>query len=209
MTGAALLTTVMLIHGGGFTVNTPGQMDPVADAYRAAGYRVMEASYTLGDPRQALRDVEHQAATLRRGHRHVVAFGVSVGGTLAALLADTGAVDGAVVWTAPLDLRRWSTSDPDCPGCGSPAYWQHLHMTEADEMRMSPVLRVGRHTTRQLVLYGTTDRIVGTAQALAYGHRLGERGKVERMAGVGHAEFPAAWLHRAVVWTGHHYPVAR
>lgn len=94
----------------------------------------------------------------------VFAFGWSRGGTVAEWLAEHGAVTAAVVYSAPSDLIDWWQNQT--------AYWESIHMTEADRRAASPLFHVGRHPAPLLLLHSPGDDVVPVWQSREMHRRI-------------------------------------
>ena len=106
---------------------------------------------------RAWRWVKRQLGTI---DGPVIAYGESVGGTLAALLAERGFVAAAVVDSPVPNFLRWSPE---------PGYWRKLHMTRAKRRFLSPALHQSR---RGILVYASpSDDIVPFAQNRRWTHR--------------------------------------
>jgi len=97
--------TVLLIHAGGFLSGSAGLMMPECRAFAAIGYRAVSLDYPIANLAGA-RAYVFRAARRYRSLGRVYALGASAGGTLAALLALEGQVDGAVAAGPLVNLLR-------------------------------------------------------------------------------------------------------
>lgn len=168
MQGAAIVT-ILLLHGGGFNGGVPSSVEPLAGDLRGAGYHVVAVPYRDDNPDG---NILGEIATVRRHAERaravgqVVAYGVSAGATLAAALAATGDVAGAVVAGGPTNLLTWVCLAP----LTSAAYWRSLGMTPADRRAASPIYRLNGRQSPQLLMYGDVDPLVTVDQGLSYQH---------------------------------------
>jgi len=190
---------VLLVHGGAWAAGKREEMNVEASMLAAEGIAAASVDYRLAvggknhfpaaiqDVRCALEVLRSQAAALRLDPRRVLAAGVSSGGHLAALLATaahdprlTGpgcpaqaqsvAVQGAVLFYAPLDLRQTDHSvrrdiienflgaAPDA----APAL--------AD--LASPLHHLRRGAPPMLLVHGTHDEAVPVEQSRAFYRRM-------------------------------------
>jgi acetyl esterase/lipase len=154
--------SIILLHGGGWQGESPGAMQPWEDDFRAHGYtNVYKLAYAFGNVLAAINDVKAQAVALPQP---VVAYGISAGGTIAAALAASGDVAGAVNVVGPTDLLNWPTGATIMAG---------LDMTEKEKRTASPIYRLS-DVRPQLHQAGAADPIVPYNQALRY-HRAARR----------------------------------
>lgn len=163
----ATTVTILLLHGGGFIGGNPSSVAPLANDLRAAGYDVIAVDYRTENPNG---NVLGEIATVRRrvqaveGRGPVVLYGISAGGTLAAALAATGEVAGAVVAGGPTNLVSWVGLSP-LPTAG---YWSDMGMDRDARRAASPYYRLNGDQSPQLLLYGDIDLIVPIDQGLNY-----------------------------------------
>ena len=172
----ASVVTILLLHGGGFNGGDPSTVAPIAKDLRDDGYRVIVVPYRNRNPTgnvlgeiETVRDYAENAKL--RGP--VVTYGVSSGATLAAALASTGEVDGAVVAGGPMNLLTWFSLDGYF---ASQRYWAELGMSRADRMRASPYYRINGRQGPQLMLYGDLDPLVNVEQGISY-ERVASKGQ--------------------------------
>lgn len=158
----------LLIHGGGWNSGGPIAMD-WADAWaKGEGFDTVKVPYTLFDLRKANDDVRNVASAYTTQGRSVVAYGDSVGGTMAALLAAEGRVEAAATNGAPMDLLRWSLPN----GQTSPAYWASVKGDPWARREFSPFYTVHQAPVR--AAHSKSDSVVGYALAQEYAARFFE-----------------------------------
>ncbi len=106
---------VLLFHAGGFVFEDPGHMAMTSELARGVEFDVSYVSYPLLDLQGAIAAAERRARRLRADGREVFAYGESVGGTLAALLAQRGLVDAAATYSPVADMRSFvdQLDDPE------------------------------------------------------------------------------------------------
>jgi dienelactone hydrolase len=177
-----LACLVLLLHAGGFVGGAPGDVANRV-AIEQAGFRTQPVAYPLGDVPAAYR----AASALVPPGRHVVAYGESAGGTIAAWLAAHGRVNAAVTVGAPTDLRQWP---PDPTVRTAIGLWPN-------PWRYSPARAYDRQ--RPLwAIHWSDDPLIPFAHAAAL------RGAhVETVWGVGHIALPAPIVRRAVTAACH------
>jgi hypothetical protein len=95
---------VLVIHGGGFSRGPPAYGSGVIHAM--PDIRATDVDYTGGTVQRAYADVMKLAWSMR-DREHLVAYGESAGGTIAAWLAAWGLLDNATTVGAVMDLRAW------------------------------------------------------------------------------------------------------
>jgi acetyl esterase/lipase len=204
----AATVTILVLHGGGFNGGHPGSVEPIARDLRAAGYNAIAVPYRDENP---TGNVLGEIATVRRyaqqaaSHGPVVTYGVSAGGTLAAALAATGEVAGAVVAGGPTNLLTWTTVSP----LTIPSYWQNLGMSVADRRAASPYFRLTGRQSPQLLLYGDIDPIVTIDQGVNY-YRAARKGQADTMytlMNLAPHTFPQPYRAEARAWIQRHWPV--
>ncbi len=205
---------VLWLHGGGFVMGNPrsdwtwGDWRLVLARLAARGYVVAGVSYRfsgearfpaqLEDAQDALRFLRAHASLWNLRTDRAVAWGLSAGGMLAALMGTACAdgqpaaggdaaacVQGAVEWFGPTDLRPLATSGPlrqllGCPeaGCAD------------DALRAaSAALQARAGNPPFLVMQGAADPLVPEAQARALTGALRAAGvpvELEVYPGLGH-----------------------
>ena len=203
----ATTVTVLMLHGGGFIGGSPASVQPLADDLKAAGYNAIAVDYRSENP---TGNVLGQIATVRKRVMEfeergpVIAYGVSAGGTLAAALAATGEVAGAVVAGGPTDLVHWIGLSP----LPTPQFWRRTGMSTADRRRASPVFRLNGDQSPQLLLYGDIDLLVPVEQGLNY-NRASLRGQPDTtfmlMPLSPHTFWPS-YRHLAKTWIQTRWP---
>lgn len=172
---AGVITTILLLHGGGFVGGTTAEVEPIAANLRGVGYHVVVVDYLKENPNgNILGEIAtvRRAADAARAQGPVVAYGVSAGATLAAALAARGDVAGAVVAGGPTNLLTWFCLSP----MTTPGYWNGLGMSPADRRQASPYFRLDGHQSPQLLLYGDIDPLVTVDQGLNY-YRAAKQGQ--------------------------------
>jgi hypothetical protein len=95
---------VLVIHGGGFRGGPLAYGSGVIHAM--PDIRATDVHYTCGTVQRAYADVMKVAYSMR-DREHLVAYGESAGGTIAAWLASWGLLDNATTVGAVMDLRTW------------------------------------------------------------------------------------------------------
>jgi pimeloyl-ACP methyl ester carboxylesterase len=99
---------LLLIPGGGF-IKRYDSMPVVARGLgREQGYAVEDVGYKLNDPLGAWKQIRDLAGRAKRNGRDVYAYGESVGGNFAALLAEKRLARAASANAPPSDLTDWS-----------------------------------------------------------------------------------------------------
>lgn len=98
---------VIIIHGGGYLINSNEETKDSARAFARAGYRAINLSYPLGDLAGARDAVDRAIKQAKRKHRRVYLYGESAGGGLAALALARGLADGGYAWAPVSDLVTW------------------------------------------------------------------------------------------------------
>jgi len=142
--------TVILLHGGGWVSGHPNGMEPQAADLRSHGINARSIAYPLGSVAGALEGVR-RAVAAEVGE--VVLYGVSAGGTLAAALAATGEVAGAINVSGPTDFPNWVTP--------SGLELKHkLRMSRAEQEAVSPIQRLNGRQTATLLQCGLADPLV-------------------------------------------------
>jgi pimeloyl-ACP methyl ester carboxylesterase len=150
---SASLATVLLIHGGGFVSGTPATMNPWVRDFRAHRIYAVSVPYPLGDVAVATRFVGRIADRVKGP---AFAYGLSAGGTIAANLAATGRVDGAVNAIGPTNLTTWRTP------MGNAVL---TSLGPFDQRAASPLYRLTSRATPTLTQCGLRDTWVPCEQA--------------------------------------------
>lgn len=180
---------VLLIHGGGFRVGDKASFEPEARTMAIRGWVVFSVNYRLDEPsafpaelddvRAAVGWVRTNAAEYEIDPDRIGALGESAGGTLASLLATTGAgLRVAASWSGPMDLAALSDGRDESWGrgvMGCPVSQCRDRFVEA-----SPVTHVDASDS-PLFVANSTDELVPLSQARAMTDRL-KAAKVENEA---------------------------
>lgn len=145
---------ILVLHWGGFTGGTAAQMQPHVVALRSPGVTVRAQDYPLNEPAAAERSVARVARHYRRSGQRVIAYGTSVGGTLALRLRELGAVDGAVAVSPVIDVPTWWKPLYGVPQT-TPPPWSLRSAVEASPDRHP----CGATNTRTLVIHAQDDQI--------------------------------------------------
>lgn len=154
----AAAPTILLLHGGGWMSGTPSTMIPWQNDFRAHGYRTRLVAY----PFDVTRSIDHVAAIVQEERLRgasVIAYGTSAGGTIAAALAATGRVDGAVNISGPTDFTRWISPTGLLVG---------LDMSTAEKRAASPYWRLNGRQSPQLLQCGWADPVTTYDQCTRY-----------------------------------------
>lgn len=148
--------SVLLLHGGGWMTGGPEQMQPWVEDFARVGIRARAISYPLGS---VIRAIEHVG---RVASRDTILYGISAGGTIAAALAASGDVAGAVNVVGPTDFPSWVTP--------SGLYIKHrLRMSRSEQIRASPLRRLRGRQAPILLQCGIADPLVDfPTQCIAY-----------------------------------------
>jgi len=153
--------TILLLHGGGWQSGDGSSMAAWGEDFRAHGYRTVVVDYPL---RRVTRSMDYAAGVARvkaQDGEPVIAYGISAGGTIAAMLAATGVVDGAVNVIGPTDFTRWY----------SPvgiAIMLAANMSQAEKTSASPYLRLAGQQSPQLLQCGIVDPVTPYDQCTRY-----------------------------------------
>jgi pimeloyl-ACP methyl ester carboxylesterase len=150
------LRQLLLIHGGSFLFDDPHFQARTEAPAIAAGFSPHYVSYPLEDLPGAVIAVREEATRLRErfGRSDVYAYGSSVGGTIAALLAGEGLVSAAVAKAPPSDLVTWEWPQ----SAYGPDYYERIGASLAARRRLSPLRRPMERPL--LVVQGRADRVV-------------------------------------------------
>lgn len=200
--------TMLLLHSGGWRDargDARRSLAVTALTLRAAGWRVLNVSYTPGppsgggplDPRPMYRDVVAFYDQVRRAYGGpVCAYGESAGAHLAALLVTTRpALRCAVLQAAPLDLR---TLLPTTSTAGRPNITQAFGTDPATLTAWSPKSRWTAHarSTHVFATGAANDKVVppGQLRALA---RVAPTADVREIPGSGSGP-NVTWMHSTV-----------
>jgi pimeloyl-ACP methyl ester carboxylesterase len=143
---------VVLIHGGGWVQGSPDDMRPLADEFRAAGWRTYRPTYPLwpdADVREMEDHLVNRVREIRREHplSRLVLLGGSAGGQLALQAAERVKVDEVVALNPAINT------------CEIEAPYQDPHNGECERNRPGPP----RQPT--LLIHGTADEIVPISYA--------------------------------------------
>ena len=110
---AAEKPVVLLLHGGAWLFGDASDMRQTAVIAREEGFQPVSVDYPLKYPVRANLYTQRVAERWADRGRTVFAYGESVGGTMAEVLAARCLVAAAAANSAPPDLIRWP--EPDQP----------------------------------------------------------------------------------------------
>ena len=183
--GAGLSPAVILIHGGGWSSGTRGDMAFLFDPLSKAGFTWFTISYRLAptsrwpacieDVRTAIRWVKANALAYRADPERIVLIGYSAGGHLACLAAvqgdETERVQGVVAFAPPTDHE----ADNERRGGLSPSMQKLLDrplelddQTRAMLRHLSPIQYVNAGLPPFLLIHGTEDTSVPYSQSVHF-----------------------------------------
>jgi dipeptidyl aminopeptidase/acylaminoacyl peptidase len=136
----------------------------------------------------------------------VVAYGMSAGATLAAALAATGEVDGAVVAGGPTNLLNWICVSPYLT---TARFWRDVGMDRNARRLASPVFRLNGHQSPQLLQYGDIDPLVPIDQGLQYFEAAvkGQPDTSFQLMPISPHTYPAAYRVKAREWIQARWPI--
>lgn len=189
---------VLLLPGGGFQHADPATMEPWVTDFTNHGIRSRAITYPLRDIPAAIAYVG-KIADKERGP--VIVYGISAGGTIAAALAATGRVDGAVNVVGPTDFTRWYGP------AGTTIMRQIGLNTYAQRRAASPYWMLNGKQSPQLIQCGIVDPLVTFDQCVRYNSasRQGQRDTQFNGFINGHSQL----LHDRTVareWIASHWP---
>jgi acetyl esterase/lipase len=169
----AARATVLYFHPGGFldgSASDPANL-VVCRELAARGFRARVVDYPLRDLPGAVRAANAAAAGQRS---RVYALGDSAGGTLAALLAVRGRVDGAAAFAGPSDLLTWPAEA---------GWWGRFGATRAERRAASPYRRVTGRSVPLLLMHDPRDIVVPFGQSERLARKLPRARLVRARAG--------------------------
>jgi acetyl esterase/lipase len=153
---------VVYLHGGAFLAGGPDEwLRKRCEPFAHAGYLTISVDYpirelTPGAPpfsyRRTLRHIRQAVGRLAGKGLPVFAYGESVGGNLAEMLAVRARVAGSIAVAAPSDLLTWPAEDRN--------YWRLLGMSRRERRAASPLHRIGPRPRPLLALHSPADDIV-------------------------------------------------
>lgn len=189
---------VLLLPGGGWQHADPETMNPWIHDFQIHGIRARAITYPL---KNVLGAIEHVRRLVAAEPGPVVAYGISAGGTIAAALAATGDVDGAVNIAGPTDFTRWITP------AGLTIMRQIGMTTTAQRRAASPYWRLNGRQTPQLIQCGAADPLVTYDQCARYAAAASRGQPDTRLAPMLNAHAQSSW-DRAVArrWIQAHWP---
>jgi acetyl esterase/lipase len=192
---------VVYVHGGGFLIGgTDSWLRERCEPFASAGYLTTAVDYPIAelDPhappfsyRRTLRDVIRAVGCLAETGLPVFAYGESVGGNLAEMLAVRDRVAGAVAVGAPASMLTWARHNR--------AYWRLLGMSRAERREASPLHRIGPNPRPLLLLHSRADEVVPFGESRRL-ERVLPGTRLIRLSG-GHLEDPKA-LRIGLRWLG-------
>lgn len=126
---------LLILHGGGFVFEDKQRLRVARRMAAEAGFDPVYIDYRLFDMRAAIGAAQDAARKLDDEGRKVVAYGESVGGTMAALLAKDGLVDAAATYSPVADMRAFASHN------ANPPYYRALIGADSADLRdASPVI---------------------------------------------------------------------
>ncbi len=206
--GARLRPGLVLIHGGGWRIGGRNQQRWYSNHFAHEGYVVMAFEYRempkhpfpdcLHDSKAAVRWLRANAAEYRVDPNHIVTFGASAGGHLAAFLATTTPEDGfegtehpghssavkaAAILYGAVDLRKYD-KPPKKHLLNKRERRYIARFVGADRSleddpawaKASPITYIGPDTAPTILAHGTGDFIVHPEQSKDYHKKLEENG---------------------------------
>jgi acetyl esterase/lipase len=188
---------VVLFHGGGGVAGSPDWVYEAAKRYTSFGAIAVAAEYRLSEEREvtpldAMADardivkwVRRNASELHLDGEHIVAYGVSAGGQLAAARAtfpdpektDVSAMPDAMVMISP------------AVAVGQDGWFQHLLGEHGSSKEISSDMHVGRGMPPTIIFNGNADTLTPAADAKRFGDAISNKGKeceLHTYEGVGH-----------------------
>ncbi|MEV6171582.1 alpha/beta hydrolase [Streptomyces sp. NPDC051954] len=206
--GKGPFPVIVYLHGGGWRLGSRREFGPAFDGLTPdpwttltrAGFAVASVDYRLSgeapfpaqvhDVKAAVRWLRHRHGELNLDAEHIVAFGESAGGHLAALLGLTpdhaelegtvgvtgpsSRVTAVIDWYAPTDLLALSRHTPPAPpgGAGQPSREALLLGNQAQQVPhlarlASPVAHVSAAAPPFHIAHGADDRLVPSGQSQA------------------------------------------
>ncbi len=197
----AATPTVLLLHGGGWHGGNASSMDAWRADFEAHGYRARAIAYPLGSVTGSIDFVNAVVQEERLRGAPVIAYGISAGGTIAAALAATGRVNGAVDLMGPTDFTRWL----------SPVglvVMANAQMSASERRSASPQWRLNGAQTPQLLQCGLLDPVTTYDQCSRYvsSARLGNPDTTLQTLVNAHGQWPAD-RDRARAWVQARWPV--
>lgn len=155
--------TLMLLHPGGFVEGRARDMAGECHEFARHGYLTVSIDY----PHRffpALRDLRERARGLRaEAHGPLFAYGLSAGGSYAALLAERGDVDAAFSYAGVYDIGAWAAPNPRLiPAMGT---------TRSQLDRASPVAQPLLHPSPLLIAHNPADIVAPYRDAVRLSRR--------------------------------------
>jgi acetyl esterase/lipase len=172
--GPVRKTTLLFIHGGGFTQGDKSQLAGFSRLYAQGGFTAATMNYRLAPAHPypaAVDDVKSAILWLRKnGATRIVLIGYSAGGTLAlsAGFSKDVSVDAIVSAAAPVDLQGWVDSVPfDKAKADLAGYLQGARAREA-----SPLYATRAGQPPVFLVHGSKDPMVPIAQSVSLAEKL-------------------------------------
>jgi acetyl esterase/lipase len=193
---------MLILHGGGWFQNGPGQVQSVrslADIWRRRGWRTLNLDYhacarSVGD----VVGLYDHFRKLANGQA-ICALGESAGGHLALMLAaERPEVRCAIGYAAPVDLpalpaERTSGALPGQTTSSGPAYVYNLAAAAfgASQLaKMSPALQAGQIQARVLLAVATDDVLIPWSQLRDFAGRRRRHTRIMQVP-----PGPVHWVH--------------
>jgi acetyl esterase/lipase len=159
---SAPTAAAVYLHGGAFLAGGPDEwLREQCEPFARAGYLTIAVDYPIRELtqdapafsyRRTLRHIRRAVRRLTAKGLPVFAYGESVGGNLAEMLAVRARVAGSVAVAAPSDLLTWPAEDRN--------YWRLLGMSRRERRAASPLHRIGPRPRPLLALHSPADDIV-------------------------------------------------
>jgi acetyl esterase/lipase len=157
---------VLMIHGGAWLFGQPADLGQAGRIARRYGMQPVFVDYPLFNVETANEAVRRAAARWRARGRVVLAYGESVGGTMAELLAAQCRVEVAVGNSAPADLIGWPEGE-------DAILWAYLGADPETRRRYSPM--DSPQCRPVLAMHSPTDAVVDFRFARAYARKFPSR----------------------------------
>lgn len=173
---------VLLIHGGGFLIGSPGDVSYYGQELTARGIASQAVSYRMDSAAHELADVRRAVHSAKRRYRHVLIVGWSAGGTLALRASQSIPLDATAAIEPVIDVPEWELSNPQL----------NTLMGPTGRYLLDPRSH-GCPQGRSLIVHGDADTVAPYADSVAFARRC--KLPLRTRHGVGHWITNAYWLN--------------
>jgi dipeptidyl aminopeptidase/acylaminoacyl peptidase len=157
--------TLLLFHPGGFVAGTAREFRRECELFAHRGYLAVSVEYShkfVPAVHDAMSRAHAFGAAAHRARRPIFAYGVSAGGSFAAMLAARGEVDAGFSFAGVYDIAAWAST---------PSYIRSMGTTRAELVRLSPLNLPLTRPAPLLIAHNPHDIVAPYKPAVRMAHR--------------------------------------